>query len=61
MKGIESLFHPCVNTVVWRPYWWLYMEVSNCTSGFGAVIRHDLPAFSLACELLRNNQYAHVM
>ena len=45
-RGIWSLFHPCVNTIDRRPFWWSRMEASYCTFGFGAIIWHDLHILS---------------
>ena len=45
--GIRSLFDTYVNAMGWRPFWWSSMEVSYCTSGFGAIILSNLRTLSL--------------
>ena len=42
-RGIESLFHPCVNAIEWWPYWLSCMKVSYCTLGFGTIITEKKP------------------
>ena len=56
--GIGSLFDPCVNDMGQRPYCLSRMEVSYCTFGFGAIIRHDQRTLSLPRDSPRDNQYA---
>ena len=53
-------FWPCVNTTGWLPFWRPRMEVSYCTSGFGAIIWHSLRT-SLPNGLLRYNLNAYVI
>ena len=36
--GIRSLLDPCVKAMGGWPFRRSHMEVSNCTSGFGAII-----------------------
>ena len=60
-RGNWVPFSLCVNALEWRPYWRSCMEVSYCTCGFGAVIRHNLRTLSLPCDSLRNNHYARVI
>ena len=56
--GIGSLFDPCVNAMGRRPHCPSRMEVSYCTSGFGAIIQRDLRTLSLPCDLPCDNLYA---
>ena len=45
--GNGSLFHPCINTMEQRPYWWSSMKVKLLYFGFGAIIWRNLCALSL--------------
>ena len=56
--GIGSLFDLCVNALRWRTFWRSHMEVSYCTSGFGAIISIR---FTFAEYLLHNNLNARMM
>ena len=48
--GIGSPFDPCVNAMRQQPYWPSRMEVSYCSSGFGAIIQRNLHTTSLPCD-----------